>query len=714
MAIKLATIRTLFVTEIRMVLRDRRTIVTSIVLPLLIMPLMLFISSWINKRHEKKLQNTVYRYAVTGSQTGFVRALITATRERLNAEEKAKGKTGFRFEEVPCGDPTNALTKGEVHLVLEGLTAAEARPKNNSPDVKKNRATDRRASDKIEVDDRDGEEQGRETLMTGAPVVRVIFRADRDDSTAGLRRMREAFSDTRRVQRAELLNAREFPLPPAEVAAISEKNVASQGQIAGLAMGRMITLFLLLFIFSGGAVVATDLLAGEKERGTLETLLTTAANRIEIVAAKHLVILAVALLITLIQAANLLVYVGLKLIPLSTHFAAVVPPSVAILLFVLFLPLAALVASVLLLTSGYAKSYKEAQLYFLPVFLLGMVPALSPFLPGLPLRSAIVLVPIANIALAAKEILIGSFDWPMIALSWVVTGAAALWTTRLSVRFLSAEKLITAVDTDAIEFAGGPALFPRHVLRWFALLWGALLIVNNYTATADIRLQLLINLVGLFFGASLIMIRQYRLNPRVALALRAPKPVIWLAVLFAVPSGILTGIGMFRLASLFIPVPPQMVEGFSESVVPEDIPFAQLLFFLTVMPGIFEEIAFRGLLLHGLHRRLHPAALALVVGLVFGLFHVALFRLVPTACLGVMFAAVTMLTGSIFPAMLWHALNNAFGILAATQHFPLAELEPASYLAGAAILAAAFWIIWRNRTPYPGLRPWRRTTSAKS
>ena len=318
-------------------------------------------------------------------------------------------------------------------------------------------------------------------------------------------------------------------------------------------------------------------------------------------------------------------------------------------------------------------------------------------------------VPVANIALAAKEILIGSFDWPMIALSWLVTAAAAAWIARVGVRFLSAEKLITAADMDAIEFSGGPALFGRQVWRWFAVMWALLLIVNNYTATADIRAQLLINLVALFFGASLIMIRHYRLDLRAALAWRAPKPVVWLAVLIAVPSGQLTGIGLFHLANLFIPVPPKMLEGFGESVVPEDIPFGQLLFFLTVLPGIFEEITFRGVLLHGLHRRLRPVALAVVVGLVFGLFHVTLFRLVPAAFLGILLAAVVLLTGSIFPAMLWHALNNAIGILALKHQIPLAELDPSCYVAGAVGLAAAFWIIGRNRTPYPGLLPRRRS-----
>jgi sodium transport system permease protein len=505
-----------------------------------------------------------------------------------------------------------------------------------------------------------------------------------------------------------LLLSRGFPIALTNVASVKESDLASKGQIAGLTLGRSITLVLLLFILTGGAVVATDSVAGEKERGTLETLLTTSARRVEIIAAKHLVILAIALLIALIQSANLFVYAGFKLLPLPANLSAAVTPSIVILLFVLYLPALALIASVLLLVSGRAKSYREAQMYFFPVFLLGLAPALAPFVPDLSLRSAMIAVPVANIALAAKEILVGTFDWPFIIAAWAITAGAAAWVSRLSVRALSTEQLITASETDAVEFKGGADLFSRHVLRWFAVLWATLLIVNNYMEKADIRWQLIVNLVVLFFGASCLMLRHYRLNPRTALALRAPKLMVWPAVLIAVPSGLLTASGLFRLANFFIPISPRILREFEQNVIPPDISSTQLIFFLCVMPAIFEEITFRGLLFHGLSRRLQPATLAVTVGVIFGIFHVALFRFAPTACLGIMLAAVVLMTGSIFPAMLWHGLSNLLGLLAYQYQIPLEELDPLTYLLGTAILAVCFWIIWRNRTPYPGLRGWER------
>ena len=73
-----------------------------------------------------------------------------------------------------------------------------------------------------------------------------------------------------------------FPGDPGQLFAVEESNSATSGQLTGSAVGRFITLFLVMMMFTGGAVAAMDIIAGEKERGTLETLLTTAAGRNDI------------------------------------------------------------------------------------------------------------------------------------------------------------------------------------------------------------------------------------------------------------------------------------------------------------------------------------------------------------------------------------------------------------------------------------------------
>jgi hypothetical protein len=113
-------------------------------------------------------------------------------------------------------------------------------------------------------------------------------------------------------------------------------------------------------------------------------------------------------------------------------------------------------------------------------------------------------------------------------------------------------------------------------------------------------------------------------------------------------------------------------------------------------------------LLHAWRRRFHPAVLCLVVSCIFGFFHVSLYRLIPTTYIGMLLAALVLLTGSIFPAMVWHALNNASALLAAHFDVPVDDLSWWVYLSAFAVLGLVFWILYRTRTPYPELKPWRK------
>jgi len=164
------------------------------------------------------------------------------------------------------------------------------------------------------------------------------------------------------------------------------------------------------------------------------------------------------------------------------------------------------------------------------------------------------------------------------------------------------------------------------------------------------------------------------------------------------------GVGIFRLANLVIPVPSQVIEQFASDVMPKNIPAWQMILFLAILPGICEEIAFRGTLLYGLRRRFRPTGLTVVVGIIFGLFHVSLFRIIPTSFLGIVLTATALLTGSIFPGMLLHAGNNAFAYAASMKDLWIGHLAWWVYLLAALVFIVGFVILNRSRTPYPDLR----------
>ena len=382
----------------------------------------------------------------------------------------------------------------------------------------------------------------------------------------------------------------------------------------------------------------------------------------------------------------------------------------------LFLPLTVLVSSALLLLSGYAKSYKEYQMYLFPLFLLLMVPALFATLPGMDLRSAIALVPVAGVGVGVREVLVGEHDWPFLALAFLSTGLTAVGAAHLTERTLSTERLISGADLDEADLMGGPALFPRRVLRWFGLMWVLLLLVSLWMGDElGLRGQLLFNIMGLFFVGSLLMIRTYRLDPVEAFALRRPHPAAWFATLIGAPAALVTGIGIAEAFQRIAPVPERVLRSFGEfEVAGGAIPLWEMVFLVAVVPAIFEELAFRGVLLHGLSRRLRPVPLALTAGLLFGLFHVNLWRIPPTAYLGTLLATVVLLTGSIYPAMLWHAVNNAAALIPVELAWVYEDYQLPlwAYPVAAAVLAVAFAVLWRTRRPYPV--PRREATASRA
>jgi sodium transport system permease protein len=529
-------------------------------------------------------------------------------------------------------------------------------------------------------------------------VLAIYYREDRPVSRTSSEKTFELFINARRARRAEALLARGFPVPPDDIAPIDVTDVATPAERAGSRSGHFLTAIILLFMLVGGASVASDAIAGEKERGTLETLLCTAMGRNEIIAAKLLLVLTATLATTTVQLVNLVLSITLGLG--APELAAALTPASALLLFALFLPVSLLVASALLLTSGLANSYKEAQLYFTPLVFLGPTLALASTLPGLSLRSIAVLVPIVNISLAVKEVLLQKIDAPMLALAFLVTSAAAVLLARRTAALLVSERLIVPAQADEDAIRGGVALFRARVLRFYAVLWAVSLLASLSFALKSLEAAVLAQ-QALFMAAVLFLIRRYRLPLREALSLRLPKPIVWLAVVMGAPASAIVALGLFRLASLVLPVPQSMLEEMSRTLIPEEISLPKLLLLVAVVPAICEELTFRGLLLYGLRRRLRPAWICVVVGVIFGVFHIALFRLVTTSFLGILLSAVLLFTGSILPCILWHAINNALPVLASrSSSFPAAYLSDPPLIAypiAAAVLAACLSVLWKHR-----------------
>jgi membrane protease YdiL (CAAX protease family) len=92
------------------------------------------------------------------------------------------------------------------------------------------------------------------------------------------------------------------------------------------------------------------------------------------------------------------------------------------------------------------------------------------------------------------------------------------------------------------------------------------------------------------------------------------------------------------------------------------LPFILTLFLIAVLPGVCEELFFRGFLLHGIRKTLPDSAAIILVGFLFGIFHLDPYRLLPVSLLGILFGYMVVKTGSIFTGMIAHATNNGIAI----------------------------------------------------
>ena len=664
----------LFRNELRMLMRDTRTILIAVVAPLVLFPAMIFILDAVEEREAERLDSAEFAYAVFGDAQPWGRPILDEALSRIAADTSRR--TTFREESVD--DPDRALARlqdGDLQVVVEITTPEGWTPPDSS-----------------------------RTTPPIVPAFLLSYRAPSDFSRRARETLGTRLEEVRNEMRDSAHAAAGFPVPRDSVATVRSSNVASDARVAGAFLGLALTPFLILLMLSGGSIVAADAISGEKERGTLETLLTSAANRREVVRAKLLAVVAVGLAVAVVNLANLIAYATLGLLNLPSQLAVDLSIPEALLLAVLVLPLTVLVAAALLLLSGMARSYREYQTWFFPVFLLVLLPSLLPILPELALRSPIVILPISGLGVAIRDLLIGEVDLLFSGVALLATAGPALWLTRVTERTLSNERLISNATLDEADLAGGPALFPRHVLGWFLGFWVLYFVVSLWFGSRlGLRGQVVVNLVGIFFGGSLLVMRRYRLPLRETFRLRRPTLGAMLGAVIGAPAALVLGMALseFLITWLF-PLPEGLMEAMAEAFQ-IDVPLWQMLFFVAVLPAVFEELAFRGLLVRGL-RGLRLSTLGVIVagGLIFGVFHVSLIRIPTTAWLGMNLVAVVLLTRSIWPVVLWHFLNNALAIAPAE----LGWIDPEAFafpwwapLPAAAALALAWLLIWRSADP---------------
>jgi sodium transport system permease protein len=256
------------------------------------------------------------------------------------------------------------------------------------------------------------------------------------------------YRDTVATRRLQVNHLPADLLRPFEV---KQQNIAPPEKVAGAILGGIIAYLVIFMCLNGGMHPAIDLTAGEKERGTMETILSSPVSRTHLVLGKFLLVLTA----SLITAALLVVSMGASFTVLQkSHVMDVMTeegeaapqltlgPAAIASVFVMAIPLAILFSAGLITISLFAKSYKEAQSYIAPLMFLVVVPAVAAMLPGVELTPKLAIVPLLNVSLLCKELVTGEYHWNYIVLIFASTCVYAAGALYLAVKMFQRESVL--------------------------------------------------------------------------------------------------------------------------------------------------------------------------------------------------------------------------------------------------------------------------------
>lgn len=274
--------------------------------------------------------------------------------------------------------------------------------------------------------------------------VAINFYRDDEKSEMANDRLQKFFDDYKnRVARAAL-QAHGLPPSMLEPFTVSASNIAPPAKVGAAVLGGWIPYLIIILSFTGAMYPAMDLTAGEKERGTMETILTSPVSRTDLVIGKFLMVFTAAVVTAVLSLVSMGVLFSQrgKLGLGSQAIEITIDPSSVLAVIVLLLPLAVLFAAVLLAVALFAKSYREAQSYVSPLVFIVIAPAIVGALPGIELNWKTALVPILNTSLVSKEIIGGSYPWLSIAAIFGMTSVYAAIAIAWAVRMFNREDVL--------------------------------------------------------------------------------------------------------------------------------------------------------------------------------------------------------------------------------------------------------------------------------
>jgi sodium transport system permease protein len=388
-------IRAVYVKETLEAFRDKRSLMVMIVLPALIMPVVTLGIPYLEQRQQHMIRTVTPHVAVVGQAPNLIHLAYTTK----------------LITPVQTADPDKALRDRRVLAVLK-------LPSNF------------------------------ETLVArdAQPHVGVLYDASNPESVAARVRVIDLISRYSQSVVARRLIVRRINPKDLLPVVLDERNMATQRQLSGLLLASLLPFFIAMWATVGGMSLAVDEAAGEKERGTLESLLVTPPSREAIVVGKFLSVLTAsvgAVLVVVIAMMVSLRWGYPYVLHTSQKLNVSLPVGTAIVMLGVAVLFAALMSGVQLAMSIYAKSPREAQQFITPLYFITVLPALAvQYITEWQASAWAYILPVLNTFFAFRELLLGTVNWGHLVLASVSSAFYAALAVELAIMMMSRESVI--------------------------------------------------------------------------------------------------------------------------------------------------------------------------------------------------------------------------------------------------------------------------------
>jgi len=649
--------------EIRDQLRDRRTLFMIVVLPMLLYPL-LGMSFFQVTQFMREHPNSVL--VVGAPDSSELPPLIEKDRFAPGLFDDPHTMNLLQLTQQPAvtaGNPmANPLDQARHDMLAGNYDVVVFFPSNFAQEFARLHASLIKSEDATARAD------------IKLPSVELFPNMAKDASRTAYRRVSDVLDRWREEIGRRNLQDSNIPLSAAKPFEIATRDVAEVGQHKAAAWSKILPFVLLIWALTGAFYPAIDLCAGEKERGTLETLLSSPAERIEIVWGKLLTVMLFSMITAVLNLASMAVSGSFILSQLPNLGP---PPGMAIIwLLIALVPVSALFSALCLALASFARSSKEGQYYLMPLVLVTMPLTILPMAPGVELNLGNSLIPVTGVVLLLRTMLEGNYLAALPYLPLVV--AVTLCCCWLAIRWATSQ-----FNTESVLFRESERwdvnLWVKHLLRdreptpsfAEALFCGVLILLIRFFMNfalptpgtfRDFAVLICVTQLVVILSPSLIMTVMLTSSPVQTLLLKRPPLTASLAALLLAVT-LHPAVNLLQsLVMRVYPISEQMADLLKQIKLDDGNLWISLLV-IAVVPAICEELAFRGFILSGFRHLGRKWTAIILSSIFFGATH-AIFQQSLVACLvGSLIAFIAIQSGSVLPGILFHIVHNSMALI---------------------------------------------------